>query len=308
VNAEQKGSFVGRHVPASTASTTRRTRRAGALLGALVLVVVLSGCSDENAHNWANLAMPDPITTQGHYTFMLWRWAWIALLATGAVVWGLIFYAIWRFRRRSEDDIPVQTRYNLPLEIFYTIVPIVMVVVFFVHTERTQNLVREPVPHPDLTVYVVGQQWTWTFNYLPGGEVNAAGDKNLYTVGEAGAPPTLVLPVGKTVEFKLHSPDVIHDFGVPAFLEKMDVIPGPKEQDNHFQVKPMVTGTYKGACYELCGVYHSRMLFNVKIVSDADFQAYLQTLVDQGDVSDQPLLGGITSQTQAGLGSQGGSE
>ena len=88
----------------------------------------------------------------------------------------------------------------------------------------------------------------------------------------------------------------------------MDVIPGPKEQDNHFQVKPMVTGTYKGTCYELCGVYHSRMLFNVKIVSDADFQAYLQTLVAQGNVSDQPLLGGITSQTQAGLGSQGGSE
>jgi cytochrome c oxidase subunit 2 len=306
VNAEQKGSFVGRHVPASTASTTRRTRRAGALLGALVLVVVLSGCSDENAHNWANLAMPDPITTQGHYTFMLWRWAWIALLATGAVVWGLIFYAIWRFRRRSEDDIPVQTRYNLPLEIFYTIVPIVMVVVFFVHTERTQNLVREPVPHPDLTVYVVGQQWTWTFNYLPGYPVPTPDDKVLYNVGEAGAPPTLVLPVNKTVTFKLHSPDVIHDFGVPGFLEKMDVIPGPKEDDNEFSVTPIVEGTYKGKCYELCGVYHSRMLFNVKIVSEAEYEAYLLTLQAQGNVSDQPLLGGITSQTQAGL--EGGSE
>ena len=86
------------------------------------------------------------------------------------MVWGLIFYAIWRFRRRSDDEVPVQTRYNLPLEIFYTIAPIIMVVVFFVHTERTQNLIREDVPNPDVTIYVVGQQWTWTFNYLPGGD------------------------------------------------------------------------------------------------------------------------------------------
>ncbi len=301
MNAAQKGSFVGRHVPASTASTARRTRWAGVLLGALVLVTFLTGCSEENQHEWSNFAMPDPITSEGHYTFVLWRWAWVALLATGAVVWGLIFWAIWRFRRRSEDDVPVQTRYNLPLEIFYTIAPIVMVVVFFVHTERTQNLVREPVPDPDLTVYVVGQQWTWTFNYLPGNPVPTPDDKVVYSVGEAGLPPTLVLPVDKTVTFKLHSPDVIHDFGVPGFLEKMDVIPGRVADDNEFSVTPIVEGTYRGKCYELCGVYHSRMLFNVKIVSEAEYEAYLLTLKAQGNVSDEPLLGGITSQTQAGL-------
>ena len=93
-----------------------------------------------------------------------------------------------------------------------------MVVVFFVHTERTQNLIREDVPNPDVTIYVVGQQWTWTFNYLPGGEINDARHQVLYSVGQAGLPPTLVLPVDRNVEFKLHSPDVIHDFGVPGFL------------------------------------------------------------------------------------------
>ncbi len=299
--AEQKGSFVGRHVPASTASTTRRSRRTGVVLGAVVLAIALSGCSEHTQHEWSNFAMPDPVTEQGQHTFILWRWAWVAALLTGLVVWGLIFYAIWRFRRRSDDDVPVQTRYNLPLEIFYTIAPIVMVVVFFVHTERTQNIIREPVPDPDLVVYVVGQQWTWTFNYLPEGPVSTPNGKVLYSVGEAGAPPTLVLPVDKTVTFKLHSPDVIHDFGVPGFLEKMDVIPGPKEDDNEFSVTPTVEGTYRGKCYELCGVYHSRMLFDVRIVSEADYEAYLQTLVAQGNISDQPLLGGITSQTQSGL-------
>jgi cytochrome c oxidase subunit 2 len=94
---------------------------------------------------------------------------------------------------------------------------------------------------------------------------------------------------------------VIHDFGVPGFLEKEDVIPGPQKYDNHFQVRPTVIGDYRGKCYELCGVYHSRMLFNVKIVSDADFQAYLQQLQAQKAVANQPLLGGVTSQTQAGL-------
>jgi cytochrome c oxidase subunit 2 len=170
-----------------------------------------------------------------------------------------------------------------------------------VHTERTQNLIREDVPNPDVTIYVVGQQWTWTFNYLPGGEIQTPNDQVLYSVGQAGNPPTLVIPVDRTVEFKLHSPDVIHDFGVPGFLEKMDVIPGPAADDNHFQVKPTVPGTYRGKCYELCGVYHSRMLFNVRVVSEDEFQAYLRTLAAQGNVANQPLLGGITSQTQSGL-------
>ena len=263
--------------------------------------MVLTGCSSQDRHEWANLAMPDPATQQAHYTFLLWRWAWVAALATGAVVWGLIFYASWRFRRRSDDEVPVQTRYNLPLEIFYTVAPIIMVVVFFVHTERTQSLLTKDVPNPDVTIYVVGQQWTWTFNYMPGGEINTANQQVLYSVGQAGNPPTLVLPVDKTVEFKLHSPDVIHDFGVPGFLEKQDVIPGAQSQDNHFQVKPTVVGDYRGKCYELCGVYHSRMLFNVKIVSDAEFQSYLHQLQSQGNVARQPLLGGVTSQTQAGL-------
>jgi len=313
VVSDQKGSFVGRQVPASAVRATRparsRTflRSAAVLFSGSLLAVALTGCDEKTKSQWGNFAMPDPVTAQGDHTLQLWQGAWYAALAVGIVVWGLIFYAAWRFHRRSDDEVPVQTRYNLPLEIFYTIAPIVMVVVFFVHTERTQNAIRDEVPNPDVTIYVVGQQWTWTFNYLPGGEITNTGGKVTYTVGEAGAPPTLVLPVGKTVEFKLHSPDVIHDFGVPAFLEKMDVIPGPKAQDNHFQIKPTVTGTYKGKCYELCGVYHSRMLFNVKIVSDAEFQAYLQSLVAQGNVSDQPLLGGIESQTQAGL-SQGGSE
>jgi cytochrome c oxidase subunit 2 len=81
----------------------------------------------------------------------------------------------------------------------------------------------------------------------------------------------------------------------------MDVIPGPVADDNYFSVTPTVEGTYRGKCYELCGVYHSRMLFDVMIVSQDKYETYLQSLQTQGNVSDVPLLGGITSQAQSGL-------
>lgn len=265
----------------------------------LIGILALAGCSSETTGEWKRLAMPDPVTVQGESTLDLWRGAWIAALVTGVIVWGLIAWVVVRYRRRSDDEIPVQTRYNLPLEIFYTIAPVMMVIVFFAHTVRVQNIVLDEDTKPDQIVQVVGQQWSWTFNYpLPDGRF-------AYETGTASYIPTLVLPVDEVTRFQLTSPDVIHDFGVPGFLIKMDVIPG---RTNSFQVTPKRTGTFAGKCYELCGVYHSRMLFNVKIVSPADYDAYLQERVADGYVSDQPLLGGSDATTQAGLPTEGETE
>ena len=75
--------------------------------------------------------MPEPVTEQGESTLALWQGAWIAALVTGVIVWSLIGYAVVAYRRRSDDEIPVQTRYNLPLEIFYTVAPVMMVVVLW---------------------------------------------------------------------------------------------------------------------------------------------------------------------------------
>ncbi len=270
--------------------------RAALLVAVVSLAGLLTGCSEETRHEWRNLAMPDPASEQAEHIFLLWRWAWVAAMVTGVIVWGLIFWVMWRYRRKEGDpEAPIQTRYNLPLEIFYTIAPVIMVIVFFVHTVGTQNAVLDDEGEPDHTIYVVGQQWQWTFNYF--GEPAVDGE-NVYESGTASYIPTLVLPVGETTEFQLRSPDVIHSFGVPGFLMKMDVIPG---RENHYRVTPTTIGDYRGKCYELCGVYHSRMLFNVKVVSRADFDAYLQGLEDAGQVSDEPLLGGVNADTQAGL-------
>lgn len=268
------------------------TRWAAIAVG-LVGLLALSGCSDETEAG--RLAFPEPVTEEGQHTLDLWQGAWIAALITGVVVWGLIFYAVFRFRRRSDDEVPIQTRYNLPLEIFYTVFPIIMVVVFFAHTVKVQNVVIDDDKPVDNTIYVVGQQWQWTFNYPDA--VDSPEGTNVWEAGTGDDIPTIYVPVDETTRFELRSPDVIHDFGVPGFLVKMDVIPG---QDNHFQVTPKTIGSYVGKCYELCGVYHSRMLFNVEVVSRDDFEAYLEDQADAGFVSEEPVLGGKYSETQIG--------
>lgn len=308
VTTQEEGSFVGLQLPPRGVGKARRGRRAPLLAAVLgVAVVLLAGCSSENRDDWKNLAMPSPATEQGESTLALWQGAWVAALLTGVLVWALIFWVVWRYRRRSDDEIPIQTRYNLPLEIFYTVAPIIMVIVFFSHTVRVQNIVLDD-PTPDNTIEVVGQQWSWTFNYGVGEQDPSANDvldddeyaydQYAYTVGTASDIPTLVLPVDQTTRFNLYSPDVIHDFGVPAFLIKMDVIPG---RVNHYQVTPTEIGTYSGKCYELCGVYHSRMLFNVEVVSQEEYAAYVAELAQTENTSDGPLIGGENADSQIGL-------
>ena len=294
---------MGLQVPKLSGAPARRILRV-ALLG--VTMLVLAGCSEADKHQIRNLAMPDRASEQGPYTYELWKWAWVAAMVTGVIVWGLIFYTVVRFRRRSDDEVPRQTRYNLPLEVFYTIAPVLMCVVFFFHTVRVQDEVVTLEDNPDVTVEVMGQQWSWTFNYGVGDQdASATGEGDdfaygeyVYTSGDGNEIPTLVLPVDQRIQFNLHSPDVIHDFGVPSFLIKMDVIPG---RVNKLQVTPTVEGDYPGKCFELCGVYHSRMLFNVKVVSQSEYDAYLADLAQAGQTADAPVLGGSNATTQTGL-------
>jgi cytochrome c oxidase subunit II len=297
--------------PKRAKGTAARVRRLALVAGLGASAVLLGGCSTAAK----NFGMPTPATEQGEHVLHLWQGAWIAALVTGVIVWGLIFYAIWRFRRRSEDDIPVQTRYNLPLEIFYTIAPVLMVIVFFFHTVKAQDAILDDKLPVDNTIEVTGQQWSWTFSYGLG-QRDAAADEDaadlkfpyssyVFDAGTASHIPTLVLPVNKTTRFNLHSPDVIHDFGVDHFNMKMDVVPG---RVNHYAVTPTEIGTYRGACYELCGLYHSRMLFNVKVVSESDYEAYLNNLKATGFTATQPLIGGRNAYTQAGLQPEGDAE
>jgi cytochrome c oxidase subunit 2 len=275
-------------------------------------LLFLSGCSVDENSDIKRLAMPVPASKEAQGMFDLWLWSWLAAIITGVVVWGLMGYAVVRYRRRSESEIPVQTRYNLPIEIFYTVAPVMMVIVFFFYTVQTQDDVLHAPKNlaaanakADLNVTVVGQQWSWTFNYTKGSDVIDSGP--VWEAGTTANPPTLYLVKGQSVSIDLFSPDVIHSFWVPAFLFKMDVVPG-RQKDNHFTLTPDRTGTFEGRCAELCGVYHSRMLFYVKVTDQATFDAKMRELKEEGNLGVN--LGGSNVTTQAGLAelTDGGAE
>ncbi|WP_443686091.1 aa3-type cytochrome oxidase subunit II [Nonomuraea cavernae] len=251
--------------------------RAAAL--ALLLASVTACANDIPEADWSRGLLPDPITTQGDLVQSLWNGAWIAALATGGVVIGLIVWAcIFHTKRRAKAELPPQVRYNLPIEMLYTLVPLVMVSVFFFFTARDSRDLEFVSGSPDVKVKVEAFQWSWRFTTTVGGKTlqPVVGQP----VSDYTAGPQLVLPVGKKIEFELESPDVIHSFWVPDFLFKRDVIPGVPE-NNKGRVFEITTldkpGVYAGRCAELCGVDHSRMLFNVKLVKQAEFDQYIAT-------------------------------
>lgn len=229
-------------------------------------------------HDIKRLALPVAASDRSQPVWDLWLGAWIAVLVVFVLVFGLIVYASVRYRRRSDDEVPTQVRYNLPLEALYTIAPVVVVAVFFFHTVTSQNEVLEKVDNPDHTIEVVGSKWQWAFNYL---DEDATQGEDVYDFGTPDQPAELWLPKGESVRFNLRSPDVIHSFWIPEFYFKMDVVPG---RENTFDMTPTREGTFTGRCAELCGLYHSRMIFKVNVVSPEEYEAHLQDLVRIGQI------------------------
>jgi len=263
----------------------RGSRVAGVvLLGALLT----TGCTANEAFFFD---LPEPATAEAPIIQNLWNGSWIAAWAVGAVTWALMIWAVIAYRRRHNDEIPVQTKYNLPIEALYTVVPLIMILGLFWFTARDQTEILTMSNDQTQTVNVVGFRWSWAFNYL---------DEDVYSVGlpvgenTTNEPPTLVLPVNEKVRIELTSPDVIHSFWVPNWLFKMDVIPGKK---NAFEVTPDKLGTFVGRCAELCGTDHARMLFQVKVVDRAEFNDHIAKLRAMGNTgflqSERTEIGGL---------------
>ncbi len=268
-----------------TVSRRRRTLTLSALGGAALLA--LTGCSAELNQQVRNGFMPvgDSAPTDNAQTILdLWVGSWIAAMLVGLVTWGLMLWCLIAYRRRkNEVGYPRQVAYHLPLEIFYTFVPIALVVTLFVFSERALADITPRHDNPDTTIQVTGKQWAWDFNYTDDDVYYSGTQAHLNTDGSEGVEetlPTLYLPAHSDVELEVTSRDVIHSFWVPAFLEKMDMIPN---QTNYLSFTTGDEGTFQGKCAELCGEYHSEMLFNVEIVSQEEYDQQMQTLRDQGN-------------------------
>jgi len=257
---------------------SNRRLRWAAIPIAVAISVILAGCTQAQLQGW----LPGDAETTNHTgrVIGLWVTSWIVLLAVGVLTWGLVIWAAVAYRRRKgQTALPVQLRYNLPIEIFYTIVPLILVLGFFAFTARDQAAIETDPGNPDVKIEVFGKRWAWDFNYL-NEKVYSAGVQAEELDGEvdqgavnADNIPVLYLPVDKKVQIDIESRDVIHSFWIIDFLYKKDMIPG---KTNHMYFTPTKEGTYQGKCAELCGEYHSLMLFTVKVVPQAEYDAYIE--------------------------------
>ncbi len=246
----------------------------------LAAALVLSGCGAQLERGY----LPEAVTESGPNVIDFWNATWIAALAVGVFVWGLILWCVVAYRRKKSDTgLPEQIRYNVPLEILYTVVPVLMMAVLFGKTVELQNELLDTEQEADVVVNVVGKQWSWDFNYV-NEDVYITGTQAIeLSRGEPGLPetlPTLVLPVDARVEFVLTARDVIHSFWVPQFLQKLDMLPG---RVNVFQVTTTEEGSFTGKCAELCGAYHSQMLFEVDVVSQQEYDQHIADLEAAGN-------------------------
>jgi cytochrome c oxidase subunit 2 len=207
--------------------------------------------------------LPAPATAEGHAITDLWTLFAVAAACVGALVWGLITFALLRYRRSRDHPGPASDRSRaVPLEIAWTVGPIILVAILFGATLITLSRIDAHEP-TRTTVAITAFRWQWRFDY-PGTGVSVSGGP--------GNPAEMVVPVGEPIHFVLDSADVIHSFYVPAFLFKRDAIPG---RQTEFDFTIDTPGSYRGQCAEFCGVQHDRMLLTVRAVSRSEFDAWL---------------------------------
>jgi cytochrome c oxidase subunit II len=205
------------------------------------------------------------------HNILLWIIAGIS-----AFVLALLLIIIVRFNARANPT-PTRTTHNTLLEVLWTILPVIILACIAVPSFRLL-FIQLDVPKPDLTIKATGKQWFWTYDYPDNNnlEINSVmvaeqdlkpGQPRLLTVDNE-----MVVPVNKVVHVIVTGADVIHSFNVPSFGIRIDAVPG---RLNETWFKATTEGMFYGQCSELCGKDHSFMPIAVRVVSDADFAAWL---------------------------------
>lgn len=277
-------------------------RRAVQLAGLVAGALLLGGCKLPTFYTFRSA------TGQERDTFTLYSATFIAAIVVGLITGGLILFAVFRYRRRS-DAMPRQFQYHIPLEIFYTVVPVIIVLVLFGFTVTTENTVDTVPAHPVEKIEITAFQWGWKFDYLYQHRyVEGVRTENPDPVGlngrtcAASAPnanwclgPGLVMPVGETVDITLVSNDVVHSFLVPQFLFSRMALPGVR---NHFAFTVRRAGIYRGQCNNFCGLYHAQMFFHVVALPPAQFAAWVHGPQTISDYSAGPIPTGPQSAAQ----------
>ncbi len=243
--------------PQGVSVRTRRWRRVRRIVALPVAALALAGCTVPT------FGASQGATTSSRSVYHLWQGFSIGAVIVGTITTLLIVWAVFRYRRKG-DNIPKQSQYHVPLELTYTIIPVLIVLGLFAATMVVEN--KEVAnPKTAVTINVNAFQWGWKFTY-PGHDV--------VVVGQTTQDPEMVMPVNESVHINLTSSDVLHGFYVHAFNFSRYALPGVL---NQFTFRAVETGTFDGQCTQLCGLYHALMWFRVKVVSDSEYSSWLQS-------------------------------
>ena len=262
------------------AHRTNTPRTAGALAGVLPLAPAAAAAEEVGkAEPWQmglqEAATPLMEQVQSFHNMML-------VIITGIVilVFGLLVYVGWRFHERRNPE-PSERTENTTIEVLWTTIPVIILVVIAIPSFKLLYY-RDQVPNAEFSVKAIGKQWYWAYEYPDHGgfgfnsfmkdAAEIERDKNEFRKLAVTQP--VVIPVDTTVRFLTTSTDVLHSFTVPSFGIKQDSIPG---EMNQTWARVKEEGIYYGQCSELCGVGHANMPIAVKVVSQDEFQDWIET-------------------------------
>ena len=217
------------------------------------------------------------------------HWFMMAIcLAIFVAVFGVMFYSIFK-HRKSQGHKPAHFHESIKVEIAWTVVPFIIVIFMAIPATKTV-IAQKDTSNADLTIKATGYQWRWGYDYIKGeGEgisfISSLDNEHriMSNTGVTTNAPNdyllkvdnpLVVPVGKKIRIITTSSDVIHSFAMPSFGIKQDAIPG-FVRDTHFRAER--TGDFYGQCQELCGKEHAYMPIHVKVLSDADYAAWVKS-------------------------------
>jgi cytochrome c oxidase subunit II len=218
-------------------------------------LLLLSGCAKQG------------ISPTGQDVHQLYTVIMILALPVFVGVEAMLIWCVVRYRKRDDSHAPQTVGGSRSLAVFFAL-PAVIVAALFPFGEATLMKVEQEVT-PLVQIKVEGFQWEWTFLYLREG-IFVSGKTASDTAPQQ--PAQMYLPVDEAVEIDLTSRDVIHSFFVPDLLFKRDAIPG---RETSFTFTPTQLGVFHAQCAEFCGLWHSRMTFDVHVVSPPDYQAWI---------------------------------
>lgn len=200
----------------------------------------------------------------------------VIIIFIALFVMVLLLYVMVRFNARR-NPVPTKTTHNTVIEVFWTAVPVMILVVIAIPSFRLLYFMDHTV-EPDMTLKAIGHQWYWSYEYSDHGnftfDAYMVADEDLEDPSKRlmETDNRVVLPVGKKVRLLFTSDDVLHSWGVPALGVKLDAVPG---RLNETWVQVDRPGVYYGFCSELCGVNHSYMPIAVEAVSEAEFETWV---------------------------------